>query len=443
MDEEHHERRRPGVGQREPIVRAHARARLAPVKALGCALALALGSAAPPMYAADRSPAGPPAHGSVVFATMLGVVTAAEIERRAAGFFEMYPVPGMSWDVEAWSLVYASEDFDGTPVEVKAQLFVPRIPGSPERPVLVFGSGTTGIADACAPSLEQPEVRRLGWYTANMLSYAGRGTIVIFPDYIGFNDPARPQRYFSSRAEAHAMLDGARAALAFMAGSRRPVRAAARVFAAGYSQGGHAAFAAADMRPAYAPEVPLAGIIGFGATCDLTALLREGPVYAPFLLYSWSQMYGNLDVDPARILQDRWASTLAADAGRMCVDEFQVYYPSEAAKLYRADFLQALNNNRVAAVVPRFAERLAENRAGLSGHGLPALIVQGNADIVVTTSSQDRFVAALRKAGSAVRYLALDGVRHRYTRPAGFIASIDWMELIASGNPAPSDGRGH
>ncbi len=425
MDEDDHARGHTAIGEREPHVR----------QLLLAACITAALNAAPQLPAADR-----PAHGSVLSSELLGVVSTAEIERRAAGFFEMYPVPPMRYEVESWLLTYASEDFDGAPVQVKAQLFVPRISGAPEQPMLVFGSGTTGIADACAPSLEQPEVRRLGWYTANMLSYAGQGFIVIFPDYIGFSDPARPQRYFSSQAEGHAMLDGARAARSFMAGVR-PVRAAVRVFAAGYSQGGHAAFAAADMRASYAPDVPLAGIIGFGATCDVTALLREGTVYAPFIIYSWSQMYGTSDVDPARILQDRWASTLARDAGRLCVDEFQVYYPSDATKLYRTDFHQALNNDRVGLSMPRFAARLSENKAGLSGHGLPALIVQGNADIVVTTATQDRFVAALRAAGSAVRYMALDGVRHRYTRPAGFIASIEWMQGITRGEPAPSDGR--
>ena len=116
------------------------------------------------------------------------------------------------------------------------------------QPVLVFGSGTTGIADAGAPSLEQPEVRRLGWYTANMLAYAAQGFIEIFPDYIGFNDPARPQRYFSKAAEGHVMLDAARAASSLASAPGTPVRAAAKVFAAGYSQGGHAAFSAADLR---------------------------------------------------------------------------------------------------------------------------------------------------------------------------------------------------
>jgi pimeloyl-ACP methyl ester carboxylesterase len=386
--------------------------------------------------------AGLLAHGTIVRAELVEVVPAAEIERQAAGFFEMYPVPRMQYEVESWLLDFRSEDFDGSPVEAHAQLFVPRVPGGPGQPVIVFGSGTTGIADACAPSLEQPELRRLGWYTANMLSYAGQGFIVIFPDYIGFNDASRPQRYFSRQAEGHVMLDAARAVHAFFAPGGRAVRMLPRVFTAGYSQGGHAAFAAADLRATYAPEVPLSGVIGFGATCDVTPLLREGPVYAPFILYSWSQMYGTTDVDPSLLLQQRWASSLAEDAARLCVDEFQVYYPSDASLLYSEDFRQALNDNRIGLTWPRLALRLAENLSGLSGHRLPALIVQGNQDIVVTTATQDRFVAALRGEGSPVRYLAYDGVRHRYTRPAGFTASVQWMQGIARGEPAPSDGRG-
>lgn len=373
--------------------------------------------------------------GAILSAHPLRVVPAAEVEREAVGFFETQHFPGMKYDVESWMISYESRDFDGSPAVVQAQLFIPLVPGGGERPVLVFGSGTTGVADGCAPSLEQPEVHRFGWYTANMLSYAGRGFIVLFPDYIGFNDPSRTQRYFSKLAEAHVMLDGARAARSFLATVVRPVRAGPRVFAAGFSQGGHAAFSAADLRASYAPDVPLAGIIGFGATCDVTALLREGPVYAPFLLYAWSEMYGTSDVDPSRVLKAPWAERLEADAAVMCVDTFQHYYPWDPARLYASDFLEALKNNHIEQVLPRLAARLAENKAGLSGHGIPALVIQGTGDIVVTTPTQDRFVSELRAAGSTVSYLVLNGVRHRFIRQAGFSASVDWMESIAGGSP--------
>jgi pimeloyl-ACP methyl ester carboxylesterase len=270
-----------------------------------------------------------------------------------------------------------------------------------------------------------------------MLAYASAGFITVFPDYVGFNDPDRPQRYFSHAAEAHALLDAARAVKAFFGEFPQTVRPSGVVFTAGYSQGGHAAFAAADLRPSYAPEVGLRGVIGFAATTSVIALLKEGAYYAPFVLYSYAAMYGKQNIDPAVCLQERWARTLEADAGSLCVDEFQKYYPFDGSKLFRPEFYEALHGDRLAEEYPSLSEALAANQSGLSGHGLPALVVQGEADAIVTTASQGRFVEELERRGSAVRYLVLKGIQHRYTRPAGFQASIEWMESLAAGTAAP------
>jgi acetyl esterase/lipase len=270
-----------------------------------------------------------------------------------------------------------------------------------------------------------------------MLAYAAQGLVVLFPDYLGFNDPSRPQRYFSKPAEAHAMLDGIRAVFRYFEDSRRPVRPVRKAFLAGYSQGGHAAFAAADLLRSYAPELSLGGVIGFGATTDVEALLREGPAYAPLIFYTYSVMYGPAEVDPPAYLEEHFARSLAKDLSEMCVDQFQTYYGFDGAKLYRPEFHRELYANRLAASYPSLAKRLAENRAGLSGHGLPALVLQGGADHVVSDATQARFVEALRKAGSAVRYIVYPEAPHKGIRQAGFAASLDWMRRLARGEPAP------
>ena len=381
-----------------------------------------------------------PRSGEVLSAELLDSRTALEIDEGGKPLFETRPIPLMKYAVDFYRLRYLSTDFDGSSASITAQLFVPRLPSGEARPVLVFGSGTTGISDVCAPSNENTVVHPWGYYKENMLAYAGLGFITVFPDYLGFDDPTRPQRYFSKLAEAHVMLDAARAVAAFLAQDTTGARAAPKVFVAGYSQGGHAAFAAADLR-AYAPDVPLAGVMGFGATCDVTTLLKEGPAYASFIIYTYSVMYGTDQVDPAELLQAKWARNLAADVERMCVDEFQLYYPSDGAKLYTPYFHQALYGDRLPETFPTVAARLAENASGLSGHGLPAIVFQGTEDFVIRTPSQDRFVAALRKAGSPVRYVLLNGSRHKQVRTDGFAASVAWMELIAGGATAPSDGR--
>ena len=362
----------------------------------------------------------------------------AQIGELALPLFEGFELPNLRFAVDTYVLLYSSRDFDGSAVVIQAGLFVPRYAEAESRPVLVFGSGTTGIADSCAPSLEQPELRRWGHYQANMLAYASVGFITVFPDYLGFNDPDRPQRYFSRQAEAHVLLDAARAARAFFKAYPQTVRPSGVVFTAGYSQGGHAAFAAADLRPLYAPEVALCGVIGFGATTDVTALLKEGPVYAPDILYSYSSIYRG-QIDPADYLQERWAKTLEADANRMCVDEFQRYYPTDAKKLYRPEFYEALHGDRLDREYSALAAVLAANRTGTSGRGLPALLVQGAQDTIVTPATQSRFADQLRQAGSEVSFLVLKGVSHRQTRPAGFRASVEWMERLAALGPTPPE----
>ena len=372
--------------------------------------------------------------GTVISVRPAGTARPGQIQRICAPLFEGYSMPPFRHAVDSYLMSFMSRDADGSPAEIVAMVFVPQFAVSSARPVLVFGSGTTGLGDDCAPSREEAEKRYFGRYRENMLAYAGMGFIVVLPDYLGFNDPSRPQRYFSKIAEGRVMLDAARAVFRYLVGSAHVVTPLPVVFTAGYSQGGHAAFAAADMRSSYAPEIPLAGVIGFGTTNDVEALLREGTCYAPLIFYTYEVLYGRSEIDPAAYLQERWARTLDADVTRMCVDEFQKYYGFDGRRVYRPEFHDALYGRRLAESYPSLAARLAENRTGLAGHGLPALIVQGGADFIVTSATQSLFVAALREAGSAVTYREYKGVPHKGTRQAGFAQSIEWMEDVARGD---------
>mgnify|MGYP006298971775 CR=1 FL=1 len=404
-------------------------------------LSLLLGSL--PIFAQDQAPGEqkseardvPP--GTILEITATGIPGTDRIRREGLPLFKDFVIPSAKYEVETYRIVYRSTDFDGTPADIVAQIFIPRLDEREERPVYVFGSGTTGIADECAPSLERPEIRRLGYYRANMLAYASLGFISIIPDYLGFNDPERPQRYFSKAAEGHVMLDAVRAVYRFFKRRTMTVQPSQDVFVAGYSQGGHAAFAAADMWKDYAPDVPLSGVIGYGATTDVTTLLKEGPKYAPHVLYSYSRMYD--DIDPGDYLQEKWAEPLAADVARMCVVEFQRYYPLDSTKLYRKDFYSALYENRLDEDFPELYRRLEENKSGLSGHGLPALVIQGERDTIVHTASQTEFVIGLCRRESPVRFMNIKGVLHRDTRSAGFQPTVLWMERIAAGEEPESD----
>lgn len=396
-----------------------------------------------PLASAQPEDGATSAPGTLIDVINEGTVDPFEIQRLATPLFGRHGPPIVENGVTSYRIRYWTTGLDGEPAEVAAQLFVPMIERPAGRPLYVFGSGTTGIADACAPTRESVYPHPLGQYRPYLLAYAGRGFTSIIPDYLGFNDPDRLQSYFNAEAEARVMLDAVRAVQAFYDGAFVDNRVASpgvrrSVFLGGYSQGGHAAFAAADLRPAYAPELDLNGILGFGATTDVESLLREGPFYAPYIVLSYQQDYGTELFDPASVLAPRWLGGLEQAAGEMCVDVVQAHYPFDGSQIFSRSFAESLYGHTLERDLPAIARILRQNRTGLKGHRLPSLIVQGEDDVIVWTSSQTRFVRELCASGSDVNYLRFPNVRHRETRPVAFEESIAWMRGLDRGNPPPS-----
>ena len=380
--------------------------------------------------------AGLPA-GRLVDAVFVERWSPEDVQQRAAVAFGGYGAPLVENAVDLWLLRFTTTRFDGEVAVVTARAFTPVDPPRGPAPLLVYGSGTTGVADACAPSREYERATPLGYYRELLAPYAGRGVATVFPDYLGFEDPERPQAYFHADSEARVLLDAARAMSELYGraeglGDLRP-----ETFFGGYSQGGHAAFAVADQHRAYAPSVQVSGVMGFAATTDVEALLATAAYYAPFVLLAYRSVYGD-EIDPAQVLAPRFVPTLEQDAGAFCVDRAQQVYPYDGAGTYTPEFHRALQAGDPGAVAPAFAAALAANETGLSGHGLPALVVQGGQDVIVLDRTQERFVAALCAAGSPVAYLNVPTARHRDTRPAGFDASLEWMWALTGGAPAPS-----
>lgn len=347
-------------------------------------------------------------------------------------------VPAARYAVASYLIRYRSTTPGGDETTITAQLFVPQVDGSEALPLYVFGPGTTGLSDECATSQEHQLGVNWGQYRNHLLARAGQGLIAVMPDYMGFHDPDFTQLYFSAVAEGHTMLDAIRATRAFIEGQGGNLRASPGAFVAGYSQGGHAAFAAADLVAEYAPDVELAGVIGYGPTTDMFALFREFTVVAPMVVYAYAGLYGSELFDPSLILAERWLSTLEQDLLSRCVLDIQSYYPSNPRDLFRADFADTLLEGGMQSMFPDIYEIMVANSSGVSGHGIPALIQQGTADTVVTVESQNAFVAALCQGGSPVRYPNYPGTRHD-TRRVGFEDTLEWIAARVQGEETLSD----
>jgi hypothetical protein len=375
--------------------------------------------------------------GSLIEIAGTGRLSPAEVDARVASRFrndgEIPPTAITA--VDTYLIRYASLWPDGAPAEITAQLFVPVEAAAPAS-LLAFAPGSTGLVEACAPSRSFVDAGVYDTYNSYTLAYAGQGFYGVMPNYMGFFDVGVIQPYFDRIAEGRAMLDSIRAAgraLATLGRNPAPLPA----FVAGYSQGGHASFSAADLHAEYAPDTNLTGVIGFGPTTMMIPLFLEFTFVAPWVVYS-ANFFEPGSLDPSRLLVEPYASRLVGDAERLCIIEAQTYYPASPDRLFRAEFTAALRNGTLERDFPEVATLFARNDAGLSGHAIPAIVLQGVDDPVVHIDSQHSFVRRLCRDGSPVRYPNYLRTRHE-TRYIGFGEAIDWMRRLARGETAPSD----
>lgn len=372
------------------------------------------------------------APGDVVSFELEKRMSPADIDAFVARLFAGVEAPRATYSVDVYWLKYESVYPDGETAVATTQVFIPVFGASAPavRPLYAFGPGSTGIIDACRPSREHLSSLHWGYYRAHTLAHAAQGAIGVMPDYLGFGDPDRDQYYMVAAAEAGAMLDAIRAVRTILARGGFSGISGTRNYVAGFSQGGHAAFAAADRLRSYAPDLSLAGVIGYGPSADLVALFKEFPDVAPMILYTFRNLYGRDAVDPDLALAERFAISLDYDITRQCVGAMQSYYPIDPKKLFTPSFSKALLGGTLETEYPGIFKALEDNKTGLSGHRVPVMICQGTDDIVVYGSTQAAFVEALREAGSVVDYRIYKGVRHD-TRQASFWDVQAWMNASA------------
>jgi acetyl esterase/lipase len=162
-------------------------------------------------------------------------------------------------------LLYRSTGVDGKPNAVSGSLALPK--GKAPKggwPVITYAHGTTGAADACAPTR--------GYDAATLVSYAypllrrwlKAGYAVVRTDYDGLGTPG-VHGYLVGATEGRSVLDALRAARAL------EPRLSKRFVVAGHSQGGHAALFAASLARMWVPELRLRGTVAFAPASHLAA----------------------------------------------------------------------------------------------------------------------------------------------------------------------------
>lgn len=222
-------------------------------------------------------------------------------------------------------ILYTSTTVADEIVPVSGVIIEPANPwrGNGPRPTVVFGPGTRGAGDACAPSrgpwmLGQVDIEKGALGTNyELLSYhaaALLGMRVVVTDYIGLGTPGA-HTYVLHDEEAHAMLDAARAA----APNGGPVGFW------GYSQGGGAAAAAAERAAEYAPELDIKATFAGAPPADLLATMRGADnssitAVLGYALNGWQERYPELGPALEPVFNERGREFLASTADACIAD---------------------------------------------------------------------------------------------------------------------------
>src|SRR6201991_3585269 len=156
-------------------------------------------------------------------------------------------------------LLYRSTAVNGTPIAVSGTVSIPKTKAPKGGwPVVTWAHGTTGIADACAPSIAGNTA-----YDEPLLnSWLKAGFAVVQTDYEGLGTPGE-HPYLIGVSEGRSVLDMVRAA------RKLEPKIGKDMVVAGHSQGGHAALWAGSLAPKWTPELKLRGTLALAPASHL------------------------------------------------------------------------------------------------------------------------------------------------------------------------------
>ncbi|MEU4810235.1 lipase family protein [Nocardia fluminea] len=322
----------------------------------------------------------------------------------------MTPPTEQGWPGKAQHVMYTSRLQDGSPVAVSGTYLEPTGPwqGAGPRPTVVIGPGTSGQGDRCAMSMAfstglAVSVEQLG-ISANQelpssVVWSGLGARVLVTDYVGLGTPGI-HTYANRFESGHAILDGVRAA-----NNLGGVGPETPVVLWGYSQGGGATAAAAEMKPSYAPELNLKGTWAGGPVADLTAILEkiDGALIGGAIGFAVNGMlarYPELQRAVDRVLSPSGRAMLdtLSDA---CIADIITRHPFLKTESLTKDG-RPLSAHL--AELPEATPVLAELRIGSSAPAAPVLITSGRNDDTVPYGQARRLAEDWCAKGATVTF---------------------------------------
>ncbi|MCZ4520028.1 lipase [Rhodococcus ruber] len=359
------------------------------------------------------------------------------------------PLPGA-----ATRIMYRSTDSNDAPNAVTGTYIDPAAEwtGPGPRPLVVLAPGTQGQGDQCAPSKMLNNVITYTPPLGFMVEYEvlaaysllSQGYGVVITDYEGLGTPGA-HTYVNRASEAHAVLDAARAAQKLQ-GTK--ISGDGPVAAYGYSQGGGAAAAAAELADDYAPEMNLVGTYAGAPPADLKATLEQvdGTILTGVIGYT---LNGLLNSDPGlRPIVDENIN----DAGKAMLNLVANQCVGETilnVGLHRTN--EYTKTGEPLSVVldrlPVAQEILAKNKIGERTPNAPVLIQSGTSDDIVPHGQAVGLAGDWCGKGATVQLSSAQvpaivpgsGAGHLIPDLLGLGEAQNWIKDRFYGVPAPSN----
>jgi hypothetical protein len=327
--------------------------------------------------------------------------------------------PSVLPDSRAWAVLYHSRDFDGRDVAVSGVVVAPPGAAPPGgRPVVVWGHGSTGLADRCAPS-HGGVVGAFGRWLGGLLL---QGEVVAATDYQGLGTPGSARSAIGLSA-GHAVLDMARAAHRLQGAG-----ASGRVVLDGHSEGGHAVLWAAELARSYAPELQVLGVAASAPGAELAAGLKAAgsgsatlTSAAMLLVVAWSDAY-RLPLD------------VLTPAGRKAVGRVR---STCLEQLAAGPAVVAVRPSDL-LTTPPWPELLARNTPGQAATQAPIFLAQGADDERVTPALTRLLVQWLCRLGDTVELRIYQHTGHFDIPEVASPDVLAWIGERLAGRPARS-----
>lgn len=367
----------------------------------------------------------------VAFAIALLANSVPAVAQRAGTLVSSTPMRNAPAGMLAWQIRYASTNDRGQPEEVTGVVIAPEgIPSRMGRPVLAWAHGTWGVADKCTPSTSSNFFEA----TPALKAMVARGFVVVATDYAGLGT-SQPHPYLIGGSAARSVLDAVRASRAI------PEAGASNRFAVwGESQGGHASLWTGQLAEQYAPDLNLMGVAAAAPPTDLIDNLTGGTdpsiraFMTAFTAHSWSQHFGfslrTLGSKSTGDLIDRLARNNCVTLGAK---------PRLGTIVGVAVLRARLKNVDLGRISP-WKDIARDNSPTPRDYGVPFLIAQNDADVIVAPSVTKEFVRQLCRTGARLRYISINSTGgHPTSATDSAEATLDWIDARFAGERAPSD----